>query len=89
MKPFSGKVKENVQIYLNPNLVIVSFSEKVFELTLNSKNECSERLERSFFCFFFKFLSDEVETIFSESKTKCSKLFKSKFAHRKLLRKWI
>ena len=34
-----------------------------------------------------KFLSDEVETIFWESKAKRSKLFKSKFGHSKLLRK--
>ena len=36
-----------------------------------------------------KFLSDEVETIFWESKAKRSKLFKSKSGHRKLLRKWF
>ena len=34
-------------------------------------------------------MSDEVETIFSKSKAKRSKLFKEKFGHRKLLRKWF
>ena len=43
--------------------------------------------EKVIFQIFFRFLSDEVETIFWESKAKRSKLFKSKFGHRKLLRK--
>ena len=34
-------------------------------------------------------MSDEVETIFSKSKAKRLKLFKEKFDHRKLLRKWF
>ena len=38
---------------------------------------------------FCKFLSDEVETVFWESETEHSKLFKSKFGHRKLLGKWF
>ena len=41
------------------------------------------------FSFSWKFLSDEVETIFWESEEKRSKLFKSKLGHRKLLRKWF
>ena len=36
--------------------------------------------------FFFKFLNDEVETIYWTSEPKRSKLFKSKFGHRKLFR---
>ena len=39
--------------------------------------------------FFWKFLSEEAETIFWESEAKVSKLFKSKFGHRKILRKWF
>ena len=36
------------------------------------------------FSSFCKFLSDKVETAFWESEAKSSKLFKSKFGHRKL-----
>ena len=34
-------------------------------------------------------MSNEVETLFWESEAKRSKLLKSKFDHRKLLRKWF
>ena len=37
MKPFSGKVRQNVQRYLNPNLVIRSFLEYGFGATLSWK----------------------------------------------------
>ena len=58
---------------------------KSFGSYLQLKNECFERLKRS----FFKFLSSEVETISWESEPNRSKLFESKFGHRKLLRKWF
>ena len=45
--------------------------------------------EKGIFQFFCKFLSDEVETVFWENNTKRSKVFKSKFGHRALLRKWF
>ena len=35
------------------------------------------------------FLKDEVETAYCESKTKCSKVFKSKVGHGKHFRKWF
>ena len=35
LKPFSGKVKQNVQNYLNQNLVIGSFLENGFRGTFN------------------------------------------------------
>ena len=57
-----------------------------FWSNLELKDESCERLIRAFFTFC-KFLSDEVETIFRESEAKRLKLFKSKFGHRKLLRK--
>ena len=50
------------------------------------KNDSSEHFQKR---SFLQFLSDEVETIFYESKAKGSKLFKSKLNHRKLLRKWF
>ena len=88
LKPFSGKVKQNVQNYLNQNLVIGSFLENGFEATLSSKTNVLS-VWKVHFSVFSKFLSDEVETIFWESEAKHSKLFKSKFGHRKLLRKWF
>ena len=45
--------------------------------------------EKNILQIFATFLSDKVETIFPESKAKRSKLFKEKFGHRKLLRKWF
>ena len=45
--------------------------------------------EKNILQIFAKFLSDEVETIFSKSKAKRSKLFEVKFGNRKLLRKWF
>ena len=42
-----------------------------------------------YFSLFFLFLRDELETIFWKSEAKRSKLFKSKFGHRKFLRKWF
>ena len=45
--------------------------------------------EKSMFPFFCKFLSDKTETVFWENEAKRSKVFKSKFGHRKLLRKYF
>ena len=42
-----------------------------------------------YFLVFRKLLRDEVETASWESETKHQKLFKSKFYHMKLLRKWF
>ena len=90
LKPFSGKVRQGLQDQL------ISFKvghgklfEKRFRSHLNIKNECSEHLERKSSRFFLRFLSDEVKTIFWGSKAKHQKLFKSKFGHRSLLRKWF
>ena len=45
-------------------------SRKLFWSDLEIKNECLEHLEREIFSYL-QFLSDEVETIFWESETKC------------------
>ena len=86
LKPFSGKVRQSVQNYLNQNSVVGNFLENGFEATLSSKANVLS-LWKKHFAIFWKCLSDEVETIFRESETKRSKLFKSKFGRRKLLRK--
>ena len=69
LKAFSGKVKQNVQNYLNQNLVIGSFLENGFEATLISKTNVLSVWKKDF-QFFCKFLSNEVETIFWESEAK-------------------
>ena len=88
LKPFSRKERQSVQDYLNQNLVLGSLLENGFEATLSSKTNVAS-VWKGHFSVFCKFLSNEVETIFWESKAKLSKLFKSKFGHRKLLRKWF
>ena len=57
---------------------------KWFWSSLELKNECSERLKRTF-SVFCKFLTDKVETVSWESEARRSKLFKPKLGHRKLL----
>ena len=88
MKPFSRKVGESVKIYLDQNLFIRTFFENGFGATLRWKPNFLS-IWKNHISVFGKFLSDEVETIFKESEAKLSKLFKSKFGHRKLLRKWF
>ena len=86
LKPFSGKVRQSAQNYLNRNLVVGSILENGFGATLSSKTNVLSVSKRHF-SVFCKFLGDEVETIFRESEAKLSKLFKSKVGIRKLLRK--
>ena len=88
LKPFSGKVKENVQHYLNQNLVIGSFLENGFRGTFNWKPNVLS-VSKAHYSAVCKFLSDQFESIFWESKAKRSKLFELKFGHRKVLRKYF
>ena len=78
LKLFSGKRTQSVQNYWKHNLVIGSFVESGFKATFSSKDH---------FCVFCRSFSEAVQTIFCEREAKCWKLFKSKFGHRKLLRK--
>ena len=67
-----------------------NFVRKWFSSFFELKNKYCGRLKIAYiFLGFCKSLIDKVETIFWESKAKCSKLFKSKFSHRKLVRKWF
>ena len=88
LKPLFGKRRQSFRNYLSQNLVIGSFLENGFEATLSSKANVLS-VWKNHIPNFGKFLCDEVETIFKESDAKLSKLFKSKFGHRKLLRKWF
>ena len=85
LKPFSGKVRQRVQNFLNQNLVIKSFLGNGFEAIFTSKTNVLN-VWKVHFSVFWKFL---IESFFWESRGKRSKLFKSKFGHRKLLRKWF
>ena len=86
VKPFPGKVGQRVQMYLNKKLLIGSFLENVFDTTLTSKTNVVS-LWKGHFTVFCKFLRDQVEITFRESEAKCPDLFKSRFGHRKVLRK--
>ena len=88
LKRFSGKMRQNVQKCLNRNLIRGSFLENMLKATLTSKANVLS-VWKGHFLFFYKFLSDEVETVFSEKEAKHLIIFKSKFGHRKLLRKWF
>ena len=88
LKPFSGKERQIVQIYLNQNFGRRSFLENGFGATLSSKTNVMS-VWKELFPVFCNCLSEEVETIFRESEAKHSKLFLSKFGHRKLLRKYF
>ena len=83
LKPFSGKVRQRMQNYLNQNLVIGRFLENGFEASFSAKTNIVSIWKEHFS------LSDKFETIFSKSKAKCLKLFKEKFRHKKLLKKWL
>ena len=73
---------------LNQNLGIGRFLENGFEATLSWKTNIAS-VWKEHFSVFWRFLSDEVETIFWESEAMRPNLFKSKFGHRKLPRKWF
>ena len=88
LKLFPGKVRQSVPNYLNKNLVIRSFLENGFETTLSSKRNVLSHW-KGHISVFWKVLINKVEIIFWESEAKRSKLFKSKFGHRKLPRKWF
>ena len=63
LKPFSGKLRQSVQSYLNQNLGIVSCLENGFGATLNSNTNIVS-VWNGRFSVVWKFLSDEDETIF-------------------------
>ena len=64
------------------------YHRKCFSSYLELKNQCC-KVWKEHFSVFCWFLSDEFETIFWKSEGKNSKLFQSKFSHKKLLRKWF
>ena len=88
LKPFSGKVRQSVQNYLNQNSVVGSLLENGFEATLSSKANVLS-VWKNHISAFCKVLSDEVKTPFWKKEAKRSTLFKSKFNHKKILRKWF
>ena len=87
LKPLSGKGRQSVENYLNEFFFQEKPLTKEFSSYLETKPECFQRLKRPFLWFFCQFLSGEVKTIFWEIEAKHSNIFKSKFGHRKFLRK--
>ena len=53
LKPFSGKVRQSFEDYLNQNLVIGSFLENGFEATLTSKTSVVSAWKEHILLFFF------------------------------------
>ena len=88
VQTYSANERHNVQNYSNQNKVIESLLQTTFEATLSSKANVLSVWKRQF-SDFYKFLSDEIETVFWEREAKHSKLFKSKFGHWKFRRKWL
>lgn len=81
-KPFSGKVRQSISNYLNLKLIIGRTLEEDLQATSSSKTNVLS-------VFFYKFLSDEFETVLRKSKVKRSKPFKSEVGFRKHSRKWF
>ena len=79
---------ESVLKYLIQNLVLRSFLKNGFGATLSSRTNILS-VWKGHFSVFIKFLNEEVEILFWESEAKRSKLFKSTFGQRTLLRKWF
>ena len=83
---FLRKAGQSTQNCVNSKSDIVYILENGFETTLRSKADVLLNLWKRHISAFCTFLSDEVETISRKSEVKRSKLFKSKFAHRQLLK---
>ena len=79
-------MRQGVQNYLNSKSVIGCILENGCEAILSSKPIVLS-VWKGHFSVSCEFLSDEVETIFRETETRNQKLLKSKFGHRKLIRK--
>ena len=73
LKKFSGKLRQRVPNNLSQNLVIGIVLKNCFGAILSSKTNVRS-VSKEHFSFFYKFLSDEVETIFWERESKRSKL---------------
>ena len=88
LRPFSGKVRQRVKIYSNQSLGIRSFLENSFGATFSSKTNVLNAWKKrsSVSC---QFLNHAVKSIFWESPANPSKLFKSKYGHKNLLKKWF
>ena len=77
-------VRQSVQNNVNQNLVIGRFLGNGFENAWSSKTNVLSVWKKDF-SVFCKILSGKIETVFWEIEAKRSKLFKSKFCHRKSL----
>ena len=88
LKLFSGKAMRNIQKSLNLKFANWSILETGFEATFKLKTNALI-VWNDIFSFLAKCFSNEVESVFGDSKVKHSRLFKSIVGHRKHLRKWF
>ena len=74
LKPFSGKVKQSVENYLNQNLVIRSSLENGFEATLSSKTYVVS-VSKGHFSVFWKFWVTKLKPFSGKSRQCCKNFF--------------
>ena len=70
LKLFSGKVRQSIEDYLNPKLVIGSISEICFEATLRSKTNVLGFWKKHF-SLFWNFWMMKFEAVYWKSAAKC------------------
>ena len=73
-KPFSGKVRQSVQNYLNQNLVVRSFLENGFEATLSSKANVVS-VWKGHFQFFENFWVTKLKPFSGKARQCCKNFF--------------
>ena len=86
LKPFSEKLRQSVQNYLHQNLIRGRFLENGFEATLSSKTNVLS-VWKGHFSVLWKFLSDEIESIFWKSEAMLQNLFPKSLLCWELFRK--
>ena len=77
LKPFSRKVRQKIKNWLYQNLITKSFLENGFEAIFTSKKNFLS-FGKGHLSVFCKFLSDELESVFWESKAEPSRPSNSK-----------
>ena len=67
LKQFSGKLRQSPQSWLNQNLVVGTFSQNGFEVTLSSKTNVI-RILKWHFSVFANFLVTKLKTLSGRGK---------------------
>ena len=88
LKLFSGKVRQSIEDYLNPKLVIGSISEICFEANLRSKR-MSWAFGKSIFHFFEIFEWWSLKPFIGKARQSVKNILDPKVGHMKIFRKWF